>query len=136
MALTLLFGLAPALPLIVIRPLLPESTVWRRRKADGSLKRPRIGALFDAVHRRTTIVATLLTACSYAATYGAIQQIPRIVPGLLQVRRLAPIAQEQTISAVHLFSDLGNNAGASCSPSWSSALSATGGCCDGSSSRR
>ena len=108
---TLLFGLAPALPLIVIRPLLPESTVWRRRKADGSLKRPRIGALFDAVHRRTTIVATLLTACSYAATYGAIQQIPRIVPGLLQVRRLAPIAQEQTISAVHLFSDLGNIAG-------------------------
>jgi MFS family permease len=34
----LMFGMLPALPLIVIRPFLPESPVWREKKAAGTLK--------------------------------------------------------------------------------------------------
>ena len=108
---TLLFGLAPAIPLMLFRPLLPESPVWQRQRALGTLRRPSISALFSPALRKTTIVATLLTACGYAAAYGAVQQIPRIVPGLAQVRHLTVLAQEQTVSAVHLFGDLGNIAG-------------------------
>jgi len=108
---TLLFGLAPAIPLMLIRPLLPESPVWQRQHARRLLRRPSIGALFAPALRETTVVAMLLTACGYAAAYGAIQQIPRIVPGLPQVRQLTVLAQEQAVSAVHLFGDLGNVAG-------------------------
>ena len=35
--------------------------------------------------RRTTIVTTLMFACSYGAAFGAIQQMPQIVPGLPEV---------------------------------------------------
>jgi MFS family permease len=108
---TLLFGLAPAIPLMLIRPLLPESPVWRSKKMLGVLKRPSVKALFNPALRKTTVVAALLTACGYAAAYGAVQQIPRIVPGLSQVRHLPVLAQEQAVSAVHLFSDLGNIVG-------------------------
>jgi MFS family permease len=108
---TLLFGLAPALPLLIVRPFLPESPIWRWKKTEGTLRRPRVGELFAGGLRKTTLVATALTACSYAAAYGVIQQIPRIVPGLPQVRQLAPRLQEQTVSGVHLFSDLGNIGG-------------------------
>src|ERR687889_1356300 len=43
---TLISGLIPALPLIVIRPFLPESPKWRQKKAAGALRRPSIAALF------------------------------------------------------------------------------------------
>ena len=35
-----------------------------------------------ARYLRTTIITTLMVACSYGAAFGAIQQIPQIVPGL------------------------------------------------------
>jgi MFS family permease len=79
---TLMSGLIPALPLIVIRPFLPESPVWQQKRSAGLLKRPRIGELFSPELRRTTIVTTLMFACSYGAAFGAIQHIPQIVPGL------------------------------------------------------
>ena len=37
---TLVSGVIPALPLILIRPFLPESPAWREKKAAGTLKRP------------------------------------------------------------------------------------------------
>src|SRR5580700_9819003 len=37
---TLMSGVIPAIPLIIIRPFLPESPVWRLKKAAGTLKRP------------------------------------------------------------------------------------------------
>ena len=37
--------------------------------------------------RRTTIVTTVMMACAYAAAFGAIQQMPRIVPGLRRCGR-------------------------------------------------
>src|SRR5690606_7412247 len=84
---TLMSGLIPALPLIVIRPFLPESPVWQKKKLEGTLKRPSIAAIFSPELRRTTIVTTLMFACSFGAAFGAIQQMPRMVPGLPQVQQ-------------------------------------------------
>jgi hypothetical protein len=83
---TLMSGLIPAIPLIVIRPFLPESPVWAQKRAAGSLRRPSIAQLFSPALRKTTIVTTIMFACSYGAAFGAIQHIPRIVPGLGDVK--------------------------------------------------
>jgi len=83
---TLMSGLIPAIPLILIRPFLPESPVWRQKRAAGTLKRPSFGELFSPALRRTTIVTTLMVAMSYGAAFGAIQQLPQIAPGVPQVR--------------------------------------------------
>jgi MFS family permease len=83
---TLMSGVIPAIPLILIRPFLPESPSWQRKRLEGTLKRPSIAALFAPELRRTTIVTTIMFAMSYGAAFGAIQQIPQIVPGLSDVR--------------------------------------------------
>jgi MFS family permease len=80
---TLISGVIPAIPLIIIRPFLPESPIWQRKVASGGLHRPNILALFQPAYLRTTIVTTLLFACGYGAAFGAIQLAPRIVPGML-----------------------------------------------------
>lgn len=79
---TLMSGLVPAIPLVLIRPFLPESPVWARKKSEGTLKRPSLRALFAPELRTTTIVTMLMFACSYGAAFGAIQQMPQIAPGL------------------------------------------------------
>lgn len=86
---TLISGLIPAIPLIVIRPFLPESPVWQQRKAAGTLKRASFRELFQPALRRTTIVTTIMVACSYGAALGAIQQMPQIAPGLPAVQKEA-----------------------------------------------
>jgi MFS family permease len=83
---TVMSGVVPAIPLIVIRPFLPESPIWQQKKSAGTLKRPSIAALFAPALRRTTLVTTLMFAMSYGAAFGAIQQIPQIAPGLPEVR--------------------------------------------------
>ena len=83
---TLISGLLPAIPLIIIRPFLPESPAWKAKKEAGTLKRPSFAALFAPELRRTTIVTTLMFACSYGIAFGAIQQVQRMVPGLPQVK--------------------------------------------------
>ena len=108
---TLMSGVIPAIPLMLIRPFLPESPMWQQRRQAGTLKRPSFGELFQPAFRRTTIVTTLMMACAYAAEFGAIQQVPRIVPGLPEVRTLARPAQEQTISAVQSYQEFGGLAG-------------------------
>ena len=103
---TLMSGLIPALPLAVIRPFLPESPVWMQKKLAGTLKRPSLLSLFAPELRKTTIVTTVMVACSYGAAFGAIQMIPQIVPGLADVREAAggkPVPQqrqyEQTVAS-------------------------------------
>ena len=76
---TLISGVIPAIPLIVIRPFLPESPAWQRKKEAGTLKRPSIGQLFGPALRKTTIVTTVIFACSYGIAFGAIQQMPQIL---------------------------------------------------------
>lgn len=83
---TLMSGLIPAIPLIVIRPFLPESPIWAQKRAAGTLKRPSILELFAPGLRKTTIVTTLMFACSYGAAFGAIQQIPDITPAVPEVK--------------------------------------------------
>ncbi len=108
---TLISGLIPAIPLILIRPFLPESPTWMEKKKAGTLRRPSFAALFAPEFRRTTIVTTIMMACAYAAAFGAIQQMPRIVPGLEQVQGLPRTAVEQTISGVQSFQEFGGLTG-------------------------
>ena len=108
---TLISGVIPAIPLILIRPFLPESPAWQQKKLAGTLKRPRLAELFTPALRQTTIVTTIMMACAYAAAFGAIQQMPRIVPGIAEVQVMEPIAQEQTISAVQSFQEVGGLTG-------------------------
>jgi len=75
------------------------------------LKRPSFGELFRPEFRTTTIVTTVMMAAAYAAAFGAIQQTPRIVPGLPEVRTLPRPAIEQTVSAVQSFQEFGGLAG-------------------------
>src|SRR5688572_18557051 len=84
---TLMSGLIPAIPLLIIRPFLPESPIWAQKKAAGTLRRPSIRALFSPELARTTVVTTIMFACSYGAAFGAIQQMPQIVPGLPEVQQ-------------------------------------------------
>lgn len=76
---TLISGVIPALPLILIRPFLPESPVWAQKKASGKLRRPSIGELFSPALIRTTVLTTLVFAASYGIAFGAIQQLPQIL---------------------------------------------------------
>jgi MFS family permease len=108
---TLISGVVPALPLIVIRPFLPESPAWREKKLAGTLKRPSLRAIFQGDLRRTTLVTTVLFACSYGAAFGAIQHVPRIVPGIAEVQALPRPAQERVISAVQAWQEVGGLAG-------------------------
>ena len=55
---TLLCGLIPAIPLMLVRPFLPESPVWERKRREGGLRRPGLRALFAPGLRRVTIVST------------------------------------------------------------------------------
>jgi MFS family permease len=96
---TLMSGLIPALPLILIRPFLPESPVWASKKAAGTLKRPSIAALFAPELRRTTILTTVGFACTLGVAFGAIQQMPQMVPGLADVRAGSTAAGEKAVAA-------------------------------------
>lgn len=87
---TLISGLLPALPLILLRPLLPESPVWVERRAAGTLERPSLAELFAPLLRRTTLITTAMMALSFAVAFGAIQQLPSIARGLPSMKGLAP----------------------------------------------
>ncbi len=104
---TLISGVIPAIPLILIRPFLPESPVWHQKKTAGTLKRPSFAELFQPAYRRVTLVTALMFACSYGAAFGAIQHLPRIVPGLPEVISLPPIQQQETVSDVQFWQETG-----------------------------
>jgi MFS family permease len=80
---TLISGVIPAIPLIIIRPFLPESPAWQKKRAEGTLKRPRLGELFQGKLMRTSLITAALFACGFGAAFGAIQMTPQIVPGLI-----------------------------------------------------
>lgn len=108
---TLISGVIPALPLILIRPFLPESPAWAEKKAAGTLKRPSFAELFHPQLRRTTLVTAFMFACSYGAAFGAIQHLPRIVPGLPEVARLPRPVQQQIVSTVQGWQEMGGLVG-------------------------
>jgi hypothetical protein len=96
---------------MVIRPFLPESPAWQLKKKAGTLKRPSIGELFQPAYRKTTLVTALMFAMSYGAAFGAIQHLPRIVPGLPEVAPLPRPAQEQAVNLVQAFQEFGGLTG-------------------------
>ena len=76
-------GLIPAIPIALLLPFVPESTVWRERRALGTLKRPSFFEIFSPSLMRTTIIGSLLSACAYAAAFGTLQvTVTQGVPGL------------------------------------------------------
>ncbi len=108
---TVMSGVLPAIPLILIRPFLPESPIWAAKKKAGTLERPSLTEIFQPQFRKGTIVTTLMFACSYGAAFGAIQQLPGIVPGLADVSSLKPPAQQQVVSAVQSVQEFGGLVG-------------------------
>ena len=97
----LMTGLLPAIPIALLLPFVPESQVWREKRAAGTLQRPSFGALFSPELRRVTLVTALLSACAYAAAFGALQLTPlRIAPGLPELAEqrsaLKPLNDEAT----------------------------------------
>ena len=98
---TLMTGLLPAIPIALMLPFVPESPVWRERRTAGTLRRPSLLQLFSPDLRRVTLVTAALSACAYAAAFGALQMTPtRIVPGrpaLAEQRKaLKPLREEAT----------------------------------------
>jgi MFS family permease len=108
---TLISGVIPALPLMIIRPFLPESPAWLQKKAAGTLRRPSIGELFQPAYRRTSLVTALLFAMSYGVAFGAIQQLPTIVRGLSDVAPLAVPLKERVVNSVQYFQEIGGLTG-------------------------
>jgi MFS family permease len=108
---TLISGVVPALPLMIIRPFLPESPAWKAKKEAGTLKRPSLAAIFQGDLKKVTLVTTLLFACSYGAAFGAIQHVPRIVPGLAEVSALPRLDQQKVVSAVQAWQEVGGLTG-------------------------
>jgi MFS family permease len=89
---TLLTGLVPGALILFLLPFVPESYVWREKKRNGTLQRPSFGKLFQGGLTRTTIVTTILSACGYAAAFGALQLTPlQIIGGRAE---LAPINKD------------------------------------------
>jgi MFS family permease len=107
----LISGLVPAIPLLIVRPWLPESPVWLARRATGLLRRPRVGELFQPRFRQTTIATTVMVTCGYAASFGANLQVPRIVADLPEVRAMSSTSREQTVGTVQWLQELGGLAG-------------------------
>jgi MFS family permease len=93
----LISGLIPAIPLIIIRPFLPESPVWIEKKKAGTLKRASLAEIFTPALRRTSLVSALIFACSLGAAFGAIQQLPQIVPALVQTDPSLPPPERQSM---------------------------------------
>jgi len=107
---TLAVGVLPSIPLMMMRSRLPESPMWLASRA-AVRRRLHLAALLGPSLRRTTLTAVAITAFIYAGAYGVLQQVPRLVPGLPDVRVLTPRGQEQTVSIVHLFSAIGDLTG-------------------------
>lgn len=108
---TLMTGILPAIPIALLLPLVPESRVWVERRSSGKLSRPSLGGLFAPDLRRTTLVTAALSACAYAAAFGALQLTPlRIVPGVPELseqrQAMKPLQDEaKTLNAALLAVD-------------------------------
>jgi MFS family permease len=95
----LMTGILPAIPIALLLPFVPESQVWREKKASGALKRPSFAGLFSPELRKVTLVTTILSACAYGIAFGALQvTVARVTPGLPelapQAKTMAPMIAE------------------------------------------
>jgi MFS family permease len=114
----LMTGLLPAIPIALLLPFVPESRVWKEKRAAGALKRPSFGALFAPELRRVTLVTAILSACAYGIAFGALQvTVARVTPGLPelkeQAKALAPLRKEAEALNAELNKMLAKRASAS-----------------------
>ena len=101
-------GLLPAIPIALLLPFVPESRIWKERRAAGTLKRPKISALFAPEFRRVTIVTAMLSACAYGIAFGALQLTPlRIAPGLPELAEQSKALGQLKKEAAALTKSLG-----------------------------
>ena len=108
---TLISAVFPATLLVFVRPFLPESSIWREKRAAGTLRRPSIAELFRPAFRRTSIASAILFACGYGAGFGAFQQLPQIVPGIAEVAQLQPAARAKIVAGIQFIHEMGGLAG-------------------------
>jgi MFS family permease len=102
---TLLTGLVPGALILLLMPFVPESRVWAERKRAGTLRRPSFGELFAPGLLRTTLVTTGLSACAYAAAFGALQLGPLVMvaglPAIDEVKKEAPARVKEAQAKVN-----------------------------------
>ena len=108
---TVLWGILPAIPLLVVRPFLPESPLWLKKKQEGTLKRPSVLELFRPEFRKTALLTCLMMACAYAASFGMLQHFARIIPGGTSVRTLPHADQQKVVSFLQGVQELGSLVG-------------------------
>src|SRR6185503_18925908 len=100
-------GLVPAVLIAFLLPFVPESQIWRERRQAGTLKRPSFGELFAPELRRVTLVTALLSACAYAAAFGALQLTPlRVAPGLPELAEQRAALRPLQVEATQLNTNL------------------------------
>ncbi len=105
---TILWGILPAVPLLVVRPFLPESPIWKKKREDGTLQRPSILELFHPEFRKTALLSCFMMACAYAASFGMLQHFARIIPGAPAVKILAHADQQKVVSALQGVQEVGS----------------------------
>ena len=108
---TVLWGILPAIPLLVVRPFLPESPLWLKKKQEGTLKRPSVLELFHPEFRTTALLTCLMMACAYAVSFGMLQHFARIIPGGTSVRTLPHADQQKVVSFLQGVQELGSLVG-------------------------
>ena len=95
----LLTGMLPAIPIALLLPFVPESRIWKEKRAAGTLKRPSFAGLFSPQLRKVTLLTAALSACAYGIAFGALQvTVARVTPGLPelapQAKQLVPLRKE------------------------------------------
>ncbi len=95
----LISGVIPALPLILIRPFLPESPKWQEKRLAGTLRRPSVLELFSPALLRVTVITTICYAATYGMAFGAIQQLAQILPSHAAIKAEATEALEKAKAA-------------------------------------
>ena len=109
---TLISGVIPAIPLIIIRPFLPESPVWQEKKSKGTLKRPSFAELFRPEFRRTTLITRAHVRVQLSARRSARSSICRAsCPACRKWRTCPGRQQEQIVSKVQFLQEMGGLVG-------------------------
>ena len=108
---TILWGIFPAIPLLVVRPFLPESPIWQKKREEGTLQRPSILELFRPEFRKTALLTCLMMACAYAVSFGMLQHFARIIPGTPAVRILARVDQQKIVARFQGYQEVGGLVG-------------------------
>jgi MFS family permease len=108
---TILWGILPAVPLLVVRPFLPESPIWQKKREEGTLQRPSILELFHTEFRKTALLSCFMMACAYAASFGMLQHFARIIPGTPGVRELQHLDQQKIVSLLQGYQEVGSLVG-------------------------